>query len=106
MIVDRHLYIGQMKDSDVVRTVRKLKKNKPCAGVFVVTLPLFDQGILEIYDANELTQKYYRERTDEIHVVGISHTRHGAVTLVRDIISDIYDKTGDFDCTDYFMQGE
>lgn len=105
MIIDRQLYIGQMNDRDVIRTVHKLKRNKLCTGVVVITLPLFDQGMLEIYDVNEFQQSYYQERYDEIHIVGITHTRRGAVMLVKDIIADIYDKTGGFDCTNFFMQG-
>lgn len=102
MTIDKRLYVGDLSDKKIARMIRKIKKFKLCTGVVLVTLPLFDQGLLEIYDINEFQQEYYKKRSDDIHVVGIAQTKRQAYRLVRDIIDDIYQKTGTFDCMNYF----
>lgn len=102
MTIDEHLYIGTLSEKAALKLVKKIKKSKPCEGVFVITLPLFDDGLLEIYNFNELLQKFYQERLDDIHIVGISMTRKGAYYLSKDIINDVYNNTGAFNCTEYF----
>lgn len=102
MIIDEHLYIGTMPEKTASRLLKKIKNFKSFSGAFVVTFPLFDDGLLEIYDVNEFRQEYYKRRSDDIHIVGISQTRKGAFYLVRDIMDDVYAKTGTCDCVNYF----
>ncbi|MBP3326459.1 MAG: hypothetical protein J6L77_08600 [Coprococcus sp.] len=102
MIIDKRLYVGCMPDRSVIRIIRKIKKFKLCTNVYVVTLPLFHDGMLEIYNMNEFQQKLYRDMEDSIHIVGIAPTRRMAVYLVRDIVDDVYKKTGGFDMESYF----
>lgn len=102
MTIDEHLYTGHMPEKTVTRLVKRIKKQKPCSGVYVVTLPLFEDGLLEVYDTNEFLQPYYKKREADIYIVGISLTKKGAFFLVRDIIDDVYRLTGSFDCNAYF----
>ena len=81
---------------------RRFHRVKYVPGVFVITLPLFGDGILEIYELNELRQKIYTDMGDAIHIVGAAPSRFQAVLLVRDIIDDIYKKTGDVDVERFF----
>ena len=105
MIIEKKLYIGEMTKHEAVWALRRLKKNKLCPGFVVITLPLADNCMLEIYDVSEFKQKYYADRYDDIHIIGIAHTKRGAMRLTRDIVQDIHEKTGGFDVTNYFMQG-
>lgn len=66
-------------------------------GVFVITLPLFGDGILEIYELMNSGRRSTLDMGDAIHIVGAAPSRFQAVLLVRDIIDDIYKKTGDVD---------
>ncbi len=102
MIIDEHLYIGTMPEKMAFKLIKKIKKFKICPGTFVITYPLFGEGLLEIYDVNEFQQEYYKKHSDDIHIVGISQTRKGAFYLVRDIMDDVYKKTGTCDCVNYF----
>ena len=95
MVIDDKFYIGGARDRQVIRMVRGIRrfhKVRYIPGVFVVTLPLFGDGILEIYE----------EMTDSIHIVGAASSRAQAVRLVRDIIDDIYKKTGGVDVKGFF----
>ncbi len=102
MIIDKQLYVGGLPDRGVIRLIKKIKKFKPCASTYIITLPLSLEGMLEIYNANELRQRRYMQMEDRIHIVGIAPSKRIAVYLVRDIIDDIYRKTGGFDVNSYF----
>ncbi|MGN0394630.1 MAG: hypothetical protein ACI4EF_04650 [Coprococcus sp.] len=102
MIIDEQLYIRHMSDRSVIKIIRKIKKFKLCTGAYVVTLPLFNDGMLEIYNVNEFQQPVYKEIGDSIHIVGIAPTRKMAVYLIRDIVDDVYKETGGLDMKTYF----
>lgn len=105
MVIDDKFYIGRARDRQIIRMVRGIRRFhrvKYIPGIYVVTLPLFGDGILEIYELNEFRQKVYEDILDRIHIVGAASTRAQAVELVRDIIDDIYRKTGDVDVKNFF----
>ena len=70
MTIVKRLYTGVMPDRTASRLIKRIKKRKPCADVYVITLPLFEDGLLEVYEANEFLQPYYKKRTDDIVIVG------------------------------------
>lgn len=127
MVIDEKFYVGKASDRSVIRMVRRIKRvnrinkrtkrnflsgtgrrakccaaRKASVGLYVITLPVFGDGILEIYDINELTQKTYAMLGDSIHIVGAAETRTCAMLVVRDIIEDIYNKTGGVAVADFF----
>ena len=105
MVIDDKFYVGGARDRQIIRMVRGIRRFhrvKYVPGVFVITLPLIGDGILEIYELNELRQKIYTDMGDAIHIVGAAPSRFQAVLLVRDIIDDIYKKTGDVDVERFF----
>mgnify|MGYP001438051255 CR=1 FL=1 len=65
MTIVKRLYTGVMPDKTASRLIKRIKKRKPCADVYVITLPLFVDGLLEVYEANEFLQPYYKKRTDD-----------------------------------------
>lgn len=67
-----------------------------------MTLPVFGEGLLEVYDFNEFQQGIYKHYMDDIHIVGIAPSKKLAYYVVRDIIDDVYKNTGTFDCDTYF----
>lgn len=89
MTIAKRLYTGVMPDKTASRLIKRIKKRKPCADVYVITLPLFEDGLLEVYEANEFLQPYYKKRTDDIVIVGMSMTKAGAFFLYG-ILSGMY----------------
>ena len=93
MVIDDKFYVGGARDRQIIRMVRGIRRFhrvKYVPGVFVITLPLFGDG------------KIYTDMGDAIHIVGAAPSRFQAVLLVRDIIDDIYKKTGDVDVERFF----
>ena len=51
MVIDDKFYVGGARDRQIIRMVRGIRRFhrvKYVPGVFVITLPLFGDGILEI----------------------------------------------------------
>lgn len=106
MIIDKHLYVGRMPGINVIKTIKNIQKFKLCPGVVLITLPLSGEGLLEVYHQPELTQPHYKQRSNDIHIVGIASSKIQAYSLVRAIIDDVYTATGGFDCVSYFRNYE
>ena len=56
-----NLYSDQLKDKAFKKTLRKVALKRPVKSLYVVTEPLYDSGIMEIYNYNELLQPFYRK---------------------------------------------
>lgn len=93
------LYIGKSAKPNEKKILRKIKHGKLQYGVYVITLPLLDNDLLEIYSANELTQKFYKK--SNLKIVGIAGDYYEALELASNIILEIYEKTGRFDGRKY-----
>ncbi|MBS6442539.1 MAG: hypothetical protein KH383_02505 [Clostridium sp.] len=44
MTIVKRLYTGVMPDKTASRLIKRIKKRKPCADVYVITLPLFEDA--------------------------------------------------------------
>ena len=97
----KELYVGAS-----IRNVRKVKwKLKHHAGqlrVFVITLS-GGRDELEIYHCAFLQQRYYKKYPP--YIVGIAGGYDEAVELLQQMVSDIYEKTGNYQLKEYFLKG-
>ena len=92
MVIDDKFYVGGARDRQIIRMVRGIRrfhKVRYVPGVFVVTLPLFDDGILEIYELNELRQKVYRDMENSIHIVGEQENAGEHKVMLESAVYDI-----------------
>ena len=94
MVLADNIYTDIENKKRFNKKLNLIVKGKSSIPFFVVTLPVSSYGILEIYEYNELRQKYYRELDREITVVGVSDSRDGARQLVADILEDHMDQEG------------
>ncbi len=85
----KKLYQGDMSDKRLASIKRKVKWRSKKLNVFLITLPISNQGVLEIYWYPELLQKVYRSMEDELVVVGVAGTRKKAFQVIQMIIEDI-----------------
>jgi hypothetical protein len=100
-----NLYTEAINEKKVRRLILRLKLKRPVKNLFVVTMPLYDAGIMEIYDYNELLQPFYRKKKQNLEVLGLSSTRDGAKCIVANILEDSYDKLGTPDIGQFFGIG-
>ena len=89
-----NIYTDIEKKKSFNKKLNLIARGKASVPFFVVTLPVFSYGLLEIYEYNELLQKYYKELDHDITVVGVSNSRAGAKQLVADILEDHLNQEG------------
>ena len=70
MLFHDRLYVADNLLKNKSKVLKNLKQGKLQLGVFVITLPLGDEDMLEIYPSYILLQKMYREL--DMTVVGIA----------------------------------
>lgn len=95
------MYVRGIPDRKVIPTMRKMKRNRSASGVYCITLPVFQDGILEIYEYEELRQPLYEELEHPVIVIGITGSMAEAEELVRLIVDEVYRNTGSFDVEGY-----
>lgn len=81
---------------------KKIQKKSPKLHLFLITLPLGNQGILEVYWYLELLQPFYRKMEKEAVVVGIAEDREEAFALIEMIIKDIGLQDGKIPINEFF----
>lgn len=95
------MYIRGIQDRKVMSTIRKMRKEKSLSGLYCVTLPVFEDGILEIYQYSELLRKAYSKLEKPVVVIGIAGSRDDAKEMVCMIIDEVFQNSGSFDVEGY-----
>lgn len=80
------LYMN-MSDKEIASIKKKIRKKSPKLYLFLITLPVGNQGILEVYWYPELLQPVYQKMKTEIIVVGLAHSREEAFDIIKTIIT-------------------
>lgn len=82
------------------KVIKKLKQGKLQMGVFVITLPLGDNDMLEICPSYVFLQKFYKET--DVTVVGLAGEQASAFSLIEKIADDCMREQGNADIRGYF----
>lgn len=85
------LYTYGLSERKINTALKKMQKGKPVKELHVVTLPLFDDGILEIYKYDQLLQPFYKSIVNNICVIGLAADRSMAGELVLELVQNMYD---------------
>lgn len=93
------LYVGKRAEKNKQKIIRGIKKGKLLPGVFVVILSPVKGNQLEIITAAELKEPYYADRDPVI--IGLAASKDESFEVIKDIIQDTYDATGEAVVVDY-----
>ena len=85
------LYTYGLSERKINTALKRMQKGKIVKDLHVVTLPLFDDGILEIYKYDQLLQPFYKSIGDDICIIGLAADKSMAEELVLEIVQNIYD---------------
>lgn len=96
------MYNDGFSEKKLKSTCNKIKYGKVMVNVFLVTLPLTHDGILEIYRYAELLQPPYRKLDQEVLVVGIAKSKKDAFSLIESIVKDVGFEEGRLPINDFF----
>lgn len=95
------MYVRGIPDRKVIPTMRKMNRKKIITDLYCITLPVFQDGILEIYEYEELLKAPYESLEYPVIVIGITSSYEHAEELTRLIVDEVYQNTGAFDVEDY-----
>lgn len=95
------MYVRGIPDKKVIPTMRKMKRKKSVSGLYCITLPVFEDGILEIYEYSELLQDVYEELEHPVIVIGIAGSYIDAEEMVRLIVDEVFQNSSGFDVEEY-----
>lgn len=96
------LYSEGISDRKLASLKKKIQKKSLRLDMFLVTLPLGKEGLLEVYWYPEFLQTYYLAMDIEVLVVGVADSREKAFHLIEQIVSDVGVEDGNLPIKDYF----
>ena len=98
------MYHNGYSEKKIAKIRKKIQKLSPKLNLFLVTLPIGPEGILEVYWYPELLQNVYQRSSEQLVVVGLASSREDAFELVEQIVRDVGWKTGNIPIRDYFEE--
>ena len=96
------LYLGEsIKERKLEKIKRKLENKPLLSGVVLIAISPSVSDQLEIYEARQLAQNYYRKNPP--YVVGIAGSREEAVDMVGQLAQECVQKRGDCALKEYLL---
>ncbi len=96
------LYSEGISDKKLIALKKKIRKRKPKIQLFLVTIPLGGEGLLEVYWYPELLQKNYQKLEVELFVVGMATSKDEAFHIIEQIVLDVGVENGELPIKEYF----
>lgn len=102
LIFAPNLYLGEGISADKVDKIKnKLLKKPLSCGITIITISRNPRDQLEIYQARQLVQSYYRNNPP--YVVGLASDREEALDLVRQIVAECLKQREDCALKEYLL---
>ena len=95
----QELYTGDSIQGKTDRIKWKIIHNAGQLGIYVIALASNPENLFDIIPSWELMQKHYPKR--QIVIIGLAKGWEEAVEVVKQIITEIYERTGGFDVHNY-----
>lgn len=93
------LYLEEGLRERKEKIIKRLRKGRLVPGCYVISLAERKEEYLDIYPATELIQKYYKEK--EIFIVGLASSQEGAILMIEQLTSKVYEETKGADLKAY-----
>lgn len=96
------LYLGDsINENKLDKIIKKLEKKPLLSGVFLITVSRNASDQLDIFDARQLAQSYYKKHPP--YVVGIAGSHDEAVELVERLVQECLRARGDCALKEYLL---
>jgi len=94
------LYVGDKIKNKKDKAIASINKKEATFNVYCIAFASQPSNLFDIMDANELLFPHYRN--SEVCIVGLAKGKDEAIELVRDMLMEVYNKTGDFKVRSFF----
>ena len=101
----RNLYLGPNAALNIKEIKRKASEGKWMAGVYYITPASTKENLLDMFHNSMLKQKLFVQNQC-MNILGVAEGKGEALELIQTIVGDVYAKTGGFDMTAYFPEGD
>lgn len=98
----KEFYAGESIEHKKEKVKWKIIHNAGQLDIYVIALSSNRENLLDIISAKELMQKAYPKQ--DMLVVGVDKGYDNALELAARIIMDVYQKTGNLNVREYFLQ--
>lgn len=96
------LYLGDsINENKLDKIIKKLEKKPVFSGVFLITVSRNASDQLDIFDARQLAQSYYKKHPP--YVVGIAGSHDEAIELVERLVQECLKTRGDCALKEYLL---
>ena len=94
-----NLYVSESIGKKVNKIKWKINHNAGTINTYVIALPSNPANILDMIPTYDLMQKAYPKKN--IHIIGLAKGYDEALDLIRQIVQEVYEATGDFNISNY-----
>lgn len=94
------LYVGDRMKKKKDKAILSINHSEITSDVYCIAFASHPGNLFDILNANELLFPHYKR--SKIHIVGLAKGKEEAIDLVRDMLMEVYHKTGAFDVRSYF----
>lgn len=96
------LYLGEGITEEKLDKIKKKLENKPLlSSVFLIAVSANHSDQLDIFDARQLVQSYYKKNPP--YVIGITKSREEAISIVEKIVKECLRERGDCALKEYLL---
>lgn len=103
MEYEKNIYFGESVITKKNKILHKLKRNKFQPGIFLITLPADENGLLEIYPSYIFLQDLYIE--NPLKIIGIAGSKMEALEMIQKIIMECFNNNKDFNIEKFMFSG-
>ncbi len=94
------LYIGKKMKKKKDKVISSINNSEVTFDVYCIAIASHKDNLFDILNANELLFPFYKK--SEVQIVGLAKGRAEALSLVEQMVLEVYHKTGNFDVRAYF----
>ena len=94
------LYVGDKMEKKKEKVIASINNKEATFGVYCIAFASHPSNLFDIMEANELLFPHYQK--SEIQIVGLAKGKEEAVIMVKDMLMEVYNKTGEFNVRAYF----
>lgn len=85
------LYTYGLNEKKLHKIQKKVRHGVKVPNLYLVVMPLFQDGLLEIYPYYQLLQPFYKTMWDDITVVGMASSKGTATEIIQNIAQEMCD---------------
>jgi len=94
------LYVGDKMEKKKEKVIASINNKEATFGVYCIAFASHPSNLFDIMEVNQLLFPHYQK--SEIQIIGLAKGKEEAIIMVKDMLMEVYNKTGEFNVRTYF----